>query len=147
MGRKARHYAAAKPLACMRAIECKALTKPSALLRVRFGKSRGFLLLALFLHSRPDFGFVNGFVIGFVRQLSARFANALKLRASMILSEANQVAIALWPEVENENDLPDTSDNWVQLAINSPSGVLAEYWLGSIELWRKGKESKTRYNG
>jgi hypothetical protein len=77
-----------------------------------------------------------------IRVLHTLVRDGGKDYASMILSEANQVAMALWPVVENENDLPDTSDNWLQLAINRPSGVLAEYWLGSIELWRKGQDPK-----
>jgi hypothetical protein len=62
--------------------------------------------------------------------------------ATAILDEANQVAMALWPEVVNDTEVPDSSDDWLQLAINKSSGLLAEYWLDSISLWRKRQDPK-----
>ncbi len=62
--------------------------------------------------------------------------------AAMVLGEANRTAMALWTEAVKDSDIPDSSDNWLQLAINKSPGVLAEFWLGSIELWRKGQDPK-----
>jgi hypothetical protein len=77
-----------------------------------------------------------------IRTLHSLVRDGGKDCSIMILSDANRTAIALWTEVEKENDIPDTSDNWLQLAINRSSGVLAEYWIGSIELWRKRQDSE-----
>jgi hypothetical protein len=62
--------------------------------------------------------------------------------ALSILTEANETATALWTQIELDNDIPDNNDEWLQLAINRSPGVLAEYWLGSAQLWRKEQEPR-----
>lgn len=62
--------------------------------------------------------------------------------ANKLLSEANRAATALLPAVAMDDDIPNDCDDWLQLAINKPSGLLAEFWLDSIALWRKGQDPK-----
>lgn len=58
------------------------------------------------------------------------------LHASELLGQSNKTATALWGKVKKEIDFPDSNDAPLQFAINSPPGILAGYWLGSIQLWK-----------
>jgi hypothetical protein len=62
--------------------------------------------------------------------------------AAMILDEANRAARVLWARAELDEIVPESSEDWVQVAINRSCGILAQYWLASIELWRKGQDPK-----
>jgi hypothetical protein len=59
-----------------------------------------------------------------------------------ILSDANKIASDLWPTANKIEDYPETSDDWIQLAINRTPGVIAEFWLRSIVHWRKNQDPK-----
>lgn len=47
----------------------------------------------------------------------------------------NQIAEHLWKVIERNAD--ESTDDWLQDAINRPAGVLAEYWLNSLSAWNK----------
>lgn len=57
-----------------------------------------------------------------------------------VLPQANQVAIALWPHL-NEEELPADSD-WLTDAMNHPAGILTDFWLTSVGLIRQQMEPK-----
>mgnify|MGYP001331160494 CR=1 FL=1 len=76
------------------------------------------------------------------RTLSSLVRDGGKSCATTILGEANRTATVLWTEVEKDTDIPDSSNDWLQLAINKSSGVIAEFWLDSIELWRNVQSPK-----
>ncbi|MQM29630.1 MAG: hypothetical protein CRU78_03400 [Candidatus Accumulibacter phosphatis] len=56
-----------------------------------------------------------------------------------VLSRANEIAAALWPHLDPD-DVIENDGAWLQSAINRPAGILAEFWLGSLVLWRKQQE-------
>lgn len=56
-----------------------------------------------------------------------------------LLPQANDVAAGLWSRL-NRAESSEGSDNWLQEAINHPAGILAEFWLGSLSLWRKQQD-------
>lgn len=60
-----------------------------------------------------------------------------------LLSQANEIASALWRHLDRA-ELPEERDDWLQLAINRPAGVLAEFWLGSLSLWRRQQDPVPR---
>ncbi len=62
--------------------------------------------------------------------------------AALILEEANETARALWSRAELDQDIPESRNDWLQMAINRSAGILAEYWLESIQIWRKKQEPK-----
>ncbi len=55
-----------------------------------------------------------------------------------LLSQANTVGKKLWQHLERNPQAIEEPDDWLSLAINRPAGVLAEFWLGSLSLWRGG---------
>jgi len=59
-----------------------------------------------------------------------------------ILSDANVIATSLWFKAIEDEDYPDDSNDWLQLAINRTPGVLAEFWISSIVQWRKNQDPK-----
>lgn len=60
-------------------------------------------------------------------------------RSTEMLSQANRVAENLWSRIDQK--LPIGSiDNWVHQAINHPSGILVEFWMVSLSLWRRQQE-------
>lgn len=58
-----------------------------------------------------------------------------------LLPQANKVAVALWSRLERNEPMTE-KDDWLQSAINHPAGVLAEFWLKGLVLWRKQQESE-----
>ena len=56
--------------------------------------------------------------------------------ALKLLPQANEIAAALWAHLDRD-ETHDESDDWLHMAINHPAGVLAEFWLGSLEIWRR----------
>ena len=56
--------------------------------------------------------------------------------ALKLLSQANEIAAALWAHLDRD-ETHEESDDWLHMAINHPAGVLAEFWLGSLGIWRR----------
>jgi hypothetical protein len=56
-----------------------------------------------------------------------------------MLPRANGIAAALWSCLDRTETFEE-HDGWLQLAINHPAGVLAEFWLGSLSIWRGHQE-------
>ena len=52
--------------------------------------------------------------------------------AAALLKEANQVAIALWDSLEQEE--PSEEADWFNRALDHPAGILTQYWLESLSL-------------
>ena len=74
-----------------------------------------------------------------VDSLFALVKNGGKPYAFQLLPLANNIATALWFDLRRDAQAEDVS-NWYDRAINHPAGVLAEYWLGALALWRKGED-------
>ncbi len=91
-----------------------------------------------------------GHVLGFLKQsdlhalhgqstveaLSAVVRNQDLIRSPQLLSEANQIAKQL-EEQPGQIDPDPFLEGWLVRAINSMAGKLAEYWLYSLDAWRK----------
>jgi len=58
-----------------------------------------------------------------------------------LLPNVNKAAEDLWKSLDREDVEAETGD-WLQKAINHPGGILAEYWLHSLALWRKAQDPK-----
>ena len=56
--------------------------------------------------------------------------------ALKLLPRANEIAAALWDHLDRD-ETHEESDDWLHMAINHPAGVLAEFWLSSLEIWRR----------
>ena len=56
-----------------------------------------------------------------------------------ILSQANKTAVALWHHFDRTEQIERT-DNWLDIAINHPAGILTEFWLKGLSLWRKQQD-------
>ena len=54
--------------------------------------------------------------------------------ASGLLSEANQIAVALWDNLD-ENEPVILMEDWYNRAMNHSGGILARYWLYSLSSW------------
>ncbi len=59
--------------------------------------------------------------------------------APILLSEANQLAIALWGCLDQDKP-PLQMDDWLMQAINHPAGILAQFWLESLRLWGRQQD-------
>ena len=57
-----------------------------------------------------------------------------------LLPIANAVATRLWKHLDRDEP-HQKPDNWLDLAINHASGGLAEFWLRSLDVWRRHHES------
>ena len=66
--------------------------------------------------------------------------------AADLLPEANQVANTLWACLDR-NEQPIETGDWLFRAINHPAGVLTQYWLGSLALWRNQQDVRPDYLG
>ncbi|MDH5301531.1 MAG: DUF4020 domain-containing protein [Gammaproteobacteria bacterium] len=64
-----------------------------------------------------------------------------KLNAVGYLNQAHEVAMLLWPHVSVE-EYPEEKDDWLLFAINSPAGILAEFWVHGLSLWWKAQKEK-----
>ena len=53
--------------------------------------------------------------------------------ALKLLPQANKIAGALWRRLDRK-EVIEEKDNWLQLAINHPAGILAQFWLSSFSL-------------
>ena len=61
--------------------------------------------------------------------------------APNLLREANELAVNLWKHIGHD-ELTEKSSNWLSQAINRTGGKIAEFWLGSLSLWRKVQDPK-----
>ena len=57
-----------------------------------------------------------------------------------VLPQANEIAAGLWRHLDPA-EFSMESDDWLQLVINYPAVILANFWKGSIFLWRKQQET------
>ena len=71
-----------------------------------------------------------------VGALSAVVRNENLIRSPKLLSEANQIAKQLEEQL-GQIDPEPFLEGWLMRAINSMAGKLAEYWLYSLDAWRK----------
>ena len=74
-----------------------------------------------------------------VEALIAVLSNDSVPNASALLPEANQIARDLGQHRDRVN-LGPTVDDWLFQAINSVAGKLAQYWVVSLDVWRKQRE-------
>ncbi len=74
-----------------------------------------------------------------VEALIAVLSNDSVPNASALLPEANQIAKDLGQH-RNQVNLAPTVDDWLFRAINSVAGKLAQYWVVSLDVWRKQRE-------
>ena len=74
-----------------------------------------------------------------VEALIAVLSNASVPNAPELLPEANQIAKDLGQHRDQVN-LEPTMDDWLSQAINSVAGKLAQYWVISLDIWRKQRE-------
>ena len=56
-----------------------------------------------------------------------------------LLPQANKIAAALWDCLDRDEPLAKP-DDWLTIAINHTAGALAEFWLGSLAIWRRQQE-------
>lgn len=63
--------------------------------------------------------------------------------ATEIFSEADAVALETWNSLDH-TDANEEVDDWLQLAINRPAGVLAEFWINSLSLRLTGVTGSER---
>ena len=71
--------------------------------------------------------------------LQALVENGGKPYAFSLLPQANEIAASLWRRLDKTVQFEETG-NWLNKAINHPAGVLAEFWLQGLSLWRKHQE-------
>ncbi|MCY3823707.1 MAG: DUF4020 domain-containing protein, partial [Nitrospinae bacterium] len=58
-----------------------------------------------------------------------------------LLPKANGIAMTLWEHLDHDES-SDKSSDWHNQAIVHPGGVLTQFWLGSLSLWRKAQDPK-----
>ena len=56
-----------------------------------------------------------------------------------VLPQANKIAATLWHHLDQTEQIEGNAD-WLGLAINRPAGILAEFWLQGLFLWRKQQD-------
>ena len=71
--------------------------------------------------------------------LEALVENDGKPYALNLLPQANEIAASLWHTLDRTPQIEET-ENWLTTAVNHPAGVLAEFWLRGLSLWRKHQE-------
>ncbi|MGN8081555.1 DUF4020 domain-containing protein [Variovorax sp. 22077] len=69
--------------------------------------------------------------------LFAIVKNQGKPFATEILREADAVALETWRSL-GDTDADEVIDDWLQIAINRPAGVLAEFWINALSLLLSG---------
>ena len=62
---------------------------------------------------------------------------------SKFLSRTDHIARNLWLHLDHSEQSEEKQD-WLRVAINHPAGILAEYWLSSISIWRKTQDSRPK---
>ena len=66
--------------------------------------------------------------------------------AAGLLEGANQLAIDLWGSIDEDEPLSGV-DDWLFQAINHPAGVVTQFWVASLALWRKQQDPRPRSLG
>jgi len=66
--------------------------------------------------------------------------NEGKPYASHFLSQANEVATALWRHLDRDEQLDTDAAGYLQLAQQRAEGVLVEFLVGSLRIWRQHHE-------
>lgn len=61
--------------------------------------------------------------------------------AFQLLAEANDIASALWRRLDRAESIVE-HNGWHQQAINHPAGVLTQFWLNSLSLWRMQQDPR-----
>ncbi|MDD2736267.1 MAG: DUF4020 domain-containing protein [Desulfuromonadaceae bacterium] len=56
-----------------------------------------------------------------------------------LLPHANAIASEVWQKLDR-TETRDSSSDWLSSALNRPAGVLTQFFLGGLSLWRKGQE-------
>ena len=59
--------------------------------------------------------------------------------AANTLAAANEIAAALWGHLEESEPLLEGYD-WLIQATNHPAGIITEFWIQSLALWRKRQD-------
>lgn len=59
-----------------------------------------------------------------------------------LLREANVIATRLWEYIDSNEQLSENFPDWHNYAINHTGGKVADFWLGSLSLWRKQQDPK-----
>lgn len=98
--------------------------------QVQYGRVLGYL-------KSPDLHAQHGRLV--VEALIAVLTNATVPNAFALLPEANQIAKDLRQHQEQVY-LEPTVDDWLFQAINSVAGKLAQYWVVSLDVWRRQQE-------
>ena len=98
--------------------------------QVQYGRVLGYL-------KSPDLHVQHGRLV--VEALIAVLRNDSVPNAPELLPEANQIAKDLRQHQDQVN-LEPTVDDWLFQAINSVAGKLAQYWVVSLDVWRKQRE-------
>lgn len=70
--------------------------------------------------------------------IEALVENDGKPYALNLLPQANGIAASLWRHLDRDVLLEDVG--WLNMVINHPAGVLAQFWLGSLSLWRRHQD-------
>jgi hypothetical protein len=60
-----------------------------------------------------------------------------------LFQRTHAIAKGLWNALDGLQADP-SNDDWMFDAINSPAGVLTEYWMGSLSLWMQRQDPKPR---
>ena len=58
-----------------------------------------------------------------------------------LLPQANKIAASLWRQVDR-NQVSVEFDHWLTRAINHAAGILAYFWLHSLQYWRNQQDPK-----
>ena len=59
-----------------------------------------------------------------------------------LLQEANGIAMRLWENIDSNEQPSENIPDWFDYAINHTGGKIADFWLGSLSLWRKQQNPK-----
>ena len=63
--------------------------------------------------------------------------------AVALLSEANALATQLWDYLDQDEPLLETED-WLFRAINHSPGILTQFWLSSLSVWRRQQDPRPK---
>jgi hypothetical protein len=63
--------------------------------------------------------------------------------AVQLLTEANEIAAAMWRSLDRTETRHDSND-WLQVAINHPAGILSQFWTEGLSLWRQQQNPRPK---
>lgn len=78
--------------------------------------------------------------LSIARSLNTLVENGGKLYAFDLLPRANKIASELWLQLDR-SEIKENSEDWLLPTLNHPSGVLTQFWFGSLSIWRKNQDS------